>query len=30
MITTAAYIIGGAIAGIFLIRFIVSCQDLFG
>lgn len=30
MITTAAYILGGAIAAIFLIRFIVSCQDLFG
>ena len=27
---TIGYIFGGAIAGIFLIRFFVSCQDLFG
>jgi hypothetical protein len=27
---TIGYILGGAIAGIFLIRFFVSCQDLFG
>jgi hypothetical protein len=27
---TIGYILGGAIAAIFLIRFIVSCQDLFG
>jgi len=27
---TIGYILVGAIAAIFLIRFFVSCQDLFG